>query len=72
MAKTLVDWGVYIEGWPTGVGFPDETKKSGNKSSKKSQGMKDLLVASMRTLLAALELKTVTFHKGDRQGTSLQ
>ena len=72
MAKTLTDWGVYIKGWPTGVEFLDETKKLGSKSSKKSQGMKDLLVASMCTLLAALELKMVMFHKGDQQGMSLQ
>jgi hypothetical protein len=40
MTKALVDHGLYLEGWPPGIKFPDETKKQGQQS--KSQGLKDL------------------------------
>jgi hypothetical protein len=71
MAKALADRGLYLEGWPAGVEFPDETKKLVGKQSK-SQGLKDLGVPAQRLLLAAFDSGTVTFKKGDQQGTSLQ
>ena len=49
--KTLSECGVYIEGWPEDVAFPNETKKV----SGPSQGVKDLPAGAVKLLLGAFE-----------------
>ena len=66
LAKVLSERGVYISGWPFGVEFPDEIKRP---PGKKSQGLKDLPAASVRTMVAACENRTLTFNKIDTNGT---
>ena len=64
MTKALVDRSLYLKGWPTGVKFPDETKKQGQQS--KSQGLKDLGLPAQCALLDTLDFQTMTFKNGDR------
>lgn len=65
--KTLSERGVYIEGWPEDVAFPNETKKV----SGPSQGVKDLPAGAVKLLLGAFEDPRIRpkFCKGDKEGT---
>jgi hypothetical protein len=64
--KTLSECGVYIEGCPEDVAFPNETKKV----SGPSQGMKDLPAGAVKLLLGAFEDPHIQpkFCKGDKEG----
>ena len=65
LAKVLLEHGVYIAGWPFGVEFPDEIKRP---PGKKSQGLKDLPAASVRTMVTACESCTLTFNRTNANG----
>jgi hypothetical protein len=64
--KTLSERGIYIEGWPEDVAFPNETKKV----SGPSQGVKDLPAGAVKLLLGAFEDPRIRpkFCKGDKEG----
>jgi hypothetical protein len=49
--KALGERGIFIEGWPDDVAFPNETKKTLGTS----QGMKDLPAGAVKVLLCAFE-----------------
>jgi hypothetical protein len=66
LAKVLSERGVYISGWPFGVEFPDEIKRP---PGKKSQGLKDLPAASVRAMVLACEMRTLTFNRTNANGT---